>query len=210
MEKYPSVVCADLTDLQETDSQVTGGVFLHQRWPSSNTAVGFTTVSEAHREGGTADHALRIKGRKIPFSVSFVPLGLFLSETTESTEEEWQSIADLAAACRSILEALSREDRKAADQSGSDQTDGKLRDSKDSLYTMSLYTMSLYTMSLYTMSLYTMSLYTMSLYTMSLYTMSLYTMSLYTMSLYTMSLYTMSLYTMSLYTMSLYTISLYT
>ena len=32
-----------------------------------------------------------------------------LSETTESTEEEWQSIADLAAACRSILEALSRE-----------------------------------------------------------------------------------------------------
>ncbi|CAL8267397.1 unnamed protein product [Merluccius merluccius] len=55
-----------------------------------------------------------------------------LSETTESTEEEWQSIADVATACRSILEALSREDRKAADQSGSDQTDGKLRDSKDS------------------------------------------------------------------------------
>lgn len=32
-----------------------------------------------------------------------------LSETTDSTEEEWQSIADLATACRSILEALSRE-----------------------------------------------------------------------------------------------------
>ncbi|KAG7272724.1 hypothetical protein CRUP_038170 [Coryphaenoides rupestris] len=32
-----------------------------------------------------------------------------LSETTESTEEEWQSISDLAAACRGILEALSRE-----------------------------------------------------------------------------------------------------
>ncbi|XP_061818299.1 signal-induced proliferation-associated protein 1 [Nerophis lumbriciformis] len=49
-----------------------------------------------------------------------------LSETTDSTEEEWQSIADLATACRSILEALSCEDRKAGDQSGADQTDGKL------------------------------------------------------------------------------------
>ncbi|KAK5858384.1 hypothetical protein PBY51_002528 [Eleginops maclovinus] len=57
-----------------------------------------------------------------------------LSETTDSTEEEWQSIADLATACRSILEALSREDRKAGDpsQAGVDQTDGKLKDSKDS------------------------------------------------------------------------------
>ncbi|XP_040906829.1 signal-induced proliferation-associated protein 1 isoform X5 [Toxotes jaculatrix] len=56
-----------------------------------------------------------------------------LSETTDSTEEEWQSIADLATACRSILEALSREDRKAADpsQAGADQTDGKLKDSKE-------------------------------------------------------------------------------
>ncbi|XP_074467835.1 signal-induced proliferation-associated protein 1 isoform X3 [Sebastes fasciatus] len=56
-----------------------------------------------------------------------------LSETTDSTEEEWQSIADLATACRGILEALSREDRKAADpsQAGADQTDGKLRDSKE-------------------------------------------------------------------------------
>ncbi|XP_020564572.1 signal-induced proliferation-associated protein 1 isoform X2 [Oryzias latipes] len=57
-----------------------------------------------------------------------------LSETTDSTEEEWQSIADLATACRSILEALSREDRKAGDpsQAGADQTDGKQRDSSDS------------------------------------------------------------------------------
>ncbi|KAM7397887.1 hypothetical protein PAMA_005970 [Pampus argenteus] len=57
-----------------------------------------------------------------------------LSETTDSTEEEWQSIADLATACRNILEALSREDRKAGDpsQAGGDQTDGKLKDSKDS------------------------------------------------------------------------------
>ncbi|XP_032431521.1 signal-induced proliferation-associated 1-like protein 2 isoform X1 [Xiphophorus hellerii] len=57
-----------------------------------------------------------------------------LSETTDSTDEEWQSIADLATACRSILEALSKEDRKAGDssQGGADQTDGKLRDSKDS------------------------------------------------------------------------------
>ncbi|XP_023135952.2 signal-induced proliferation-associated 1-like protein 1 isoform X1 [Amphiprion ocellaris] len=57
-----------------------------------------------------------------------------LSETTDSTEEEWQSIADLATACRSILEALSREDRKAGDpsQGGADQTDGKLKDPKES------------------------------------------------------------------------------
>ncbi|XP_019133612.2 signal-induced proliferation-associated protein 1 isoform X2 [Larimichthys crocea] len=56
-----------------------------------------------------------------------------LSETTDSTEEEWQSIADLATACRSILEALSREDRKAGDSSqAGDQTDSKLKDSKDS------------------------------------------------------------------------------
>uniref|UniRef100_W5KHN2 Signal-induced proliferation-associated 1 n=1 Tax=Astyanax mexicanus TaxID=7994 RepID=W5KHN2_ASTMX len=32
-----------------------------------------------------------------------------LSETADTTEEEWQSISDLATACRSILEALSRE-----------------------------------------------------------------------------------------------------
>ncbi|KPP77048.1 signal-induced proliferation-associated protein 1-like, partial [Scleropages formosus] len=32
-----------------------------------------------------------------------------LSETTDSSEEEWQSISDLATACRSILEALSQE-----------------------------------------------------------------------------------------------------
>uniref|UniRef100_A0AAY4DV64 Rap-GAP domain-containing protein n=1 Tax=Denticeps clupeoides TaxID=299321 RepID=A0AAY4DV64_9TELE len=36
-----------------------------------------------------------------------------LSETTDSTEEEWQSISDLATACRSILEALSREGRSS-------------------------------------------------------------------------------------------------
>ncbi|KAK7925521.1 hypothetical protein WMY93_007831 [Mugilogobius chulae] len=56
-----------------------------------------------------------------------------LSETTDSTEEEWQSIADLATACRNILEALSREDRKGSDSSQSgDQADGKQRDSNDS------------------------------------------------------------------------------
>ncbi|XP_041864308.1 signal-induced proliferation-associated 1-like protein 2 [Melanotaenia boesemani] len=57
-----------------------------------------------------------------------------LSETTDSTEEEWQSIADLATACRSILEALSKEDRKAGDssQAGADLTDGKLKDLKES------------------------------------------------------------------------------
>lgn len=36
-------------------------------------------------------------------------LFLVLSETTDSTDEEWQSISDLATACRSILEALSKE-----------------------------------------------------------------------------------------------------
>ncbi|XP_035263633.1 signal-induced proliferation-associated 1-like protein 2 isoform X3 [Anguilla anguilla] len=60
-----------------------------------------------------------------------------LSETTDSSEEEWQSIADLATACRSILEALSQEDQKAGDESQasadgmdvSGQTDAKLSDS---------------------------------------------------------------------------------
>ncbi|XP_067280945.1 signal-induced proliferation-associated protein 1 isoform X3 [Pseudorasbora parva] len=60
-----------------------------------------------------------------------------LSETTDSSEEEWQSIADLASACRNILEALSREDRKSGDgteetmtQLG--QTETKFKDFKDS------------------------------------------------------------------------------
>lgn len=47
-----------------------------------------------------------------PADTRNIQLDLFLavlSETTDSTEEEWQSIADLATACRSILEALSRE-----------------------------------------------------------------------------------------------------
>ncbi|XP_072514591.1 signal-induced proliferation-associated protein 1 isoform X1 [Salminus brasiliensis] len=62
-----------------------------------------------------------------------------LSETADTSEEEWQSISDLATACRSILEALSREDRKAGDgsQAAADtvtlgQTDAKLKDIKDS------------------------------------------------------------------------------
>ncbi|KAL0994097.1 hypothetical protein UPYG_G00117720 [Umbra pygmaea] len=57
-----------------------------------------------------------------------------LSENTDSSEEEWQSIADLATACRSILEALSREDRKAGDgtHESDSLTDGKIKDMKDS------------------------------------------------------------------------------
>nr|XP_046174018.1 signal-induced proliferation-associated 1-like protein 1 isoform X3 [Oncorhynchus gorbuscha] len=57
-----------------------------------------------------------------------------LSENTDSSEEEWQSIADLASACRGILEALSQEDRKAGDgtQGADSLTDGKLKDMKDS------------------------------------------------------------------------------
>ncbi|KAG1925117.1 signal-induced proliferation-associated protein [Pimephales promelas] len=60
-----------------------------------------------------------------------------LSETTDSSEEEWQSISDLASACRNILEALSQEDRKSGDgthatmtQPG--QTETKFKDFKDS------------------------------------------------------------------------------
>ncbi|XP_052456880.1 signal-induced proliferation-associated protein 1 isoform X1 [Carassius gibelio] len=61
-----------------------------------------------------------------------------LSETTDSSEEEWQSISDLANACRNILEALSREDRKSGDGSQaspdnqSGQTDTRFKDVKDS------------------------------------------------------------------------------
>ncbi|XP_045546003.1 signal-induced proliferation-associated protein 1 isoform X5 [Salmo salar] len=54
-----------------------------------------------------------------------------LSETTDSSEEEWQSIADLATACRSILEALSREAGDGT-QGADSLTDGKLKDMKDS------------------------------------------------------------------------------
>uniref|UniRef100_A0A3P9A9F3 Rap-GAP domain-containing protein n=1 Tax=Esox lucius TaxID=8010 RepID=A0A3P9A9F3_ESOLU len=48
------------------------------------------------------------------FSLSLSLCLCILSETTDSTEEEWQSIADLASACRSILEALSREGKETA------------------------------------------------------------------------------------------------
>ncbi|KTG39204.1 hypothetical protein cypCar_00036156 [Cyprinus carpio] len=60
-----------------------------------------------------------------------------LSETTDSSEEEWQSISDLANACRSILEALSHEDRKSGDGSQASpetqlgQTDTRFKDIKD-------------------------------------------------------------------------------
>ncbi|XP_042617131.1 signal-induced proliferation-associated protein 1-like isoform X2 [Cyprinus carpio] len=61
-----------------------------------------------------------------------------LSETTDSSEEEWQSISDLASACRNILEALSREDRKSGDGSQASpenqpgQTETRFKDMKDS------------------------------------------------------------------------------
>ncbi|XP_016086900.1 signal-induced proliferation-associated 1-like protein 2 [Sinocyclocheilus grahami] len=61
-----------------------------------------------------------------------------LSETADSSEEEWQSISDLANACRNILEALSREDRKSGDESQaspenqSGQTETRFKDIKDS------------------------------------------------------------------------------
>ncbi|XP_059395230.1 signal-induced proliferation-associated 1-like protein 2 isoform X2 [Carassius carassius] len=61
-----------------------------------------------------------------------------LSETTDSSEEEWQSISDLANACRNILEALSQEDRRSGDgsqaspETQSGQTDTRFKDMKDS------------------------------------------------------------------------------
>ncbi|XP_016346171.1 signal-induced proliferation-associated 1-like protein 2 [Sinocyclocheilus anshuiensis] len=61
-----------------------------------------------------------------------------LSETADSSEEEWQSISDLANACRNILEALSREDRTSGDGSQASpetqlgQTDTRFIDIKDS------------------------------------------------------------------------------
>uniref|UniRef100_A0A671QKS1 Rap-GAP domain-containing protein n=1 Tax=Sinocyclocheilus anshuiensis TaxID=1608454 RepID=A0A671QKS1_9TELE len=46
-----------------------------------------------------------------PFYNIFLLISV-LSETADSSEEEWQSISDLANACRNILEALSREGEK--------------------------------------------------------------------------------------------------
>uniref|UniRef100_A0A8C4X342 Signal-induced proliferation-associated 1 n=1 Tax=Erpetoichthys calabaricus TaxID=27687 RepID=A0A8C4X342_ERPCA len=61
--------------------------------------------------------------------------GKLLKETNEATEEEWQSISDLATACRSILEALSKEGGDAPmsateSQLASSQEDMKLKDNK--------------------------------------------------------------------------------
>ncbi|XP_057216943.1 signal-induced proliferation-associated 1-like protein 2 isoform X2 [Triplophysa rosa] len=57
-----------------------------------------------------------------------------LSETTDSSEAEWQSISNLASACQNILEALSREDWKAGDGTpeSTTQTENGLKDIKDS------------------------------------------------------------------------------
>lgn len=60
-----------------------------------------------------------------------------LSETTDSSEEEWQSIANLASACRNMLEALSQEDRYAGDGTHESpettmQTETRLNNIKDS------------------------------------------------------------------------------
>ncbi|KAI7813869.1 putative signal-induced proliferation-associated protein 1 [Triplophysa rosa] len=58
-----------------------------------------------------------------------------LSETTDSSEAEWQSISNLASACQNILEALSREDWKAGDGTpeSTTQTENGLKDIKDRL-----------------------------------------------------------------------------
>lgn len=117
----PDLILAVKPKLPLDDQQFQGAEFGEERASASDGPLSASRLS-------CLDRADR-NSRALSLHNSITKI---LSETTESTEEEWQSIADLAAACRSILEALSREDRKAADQSGSDQTDGKLRDSKDS------------------------------------------------------------------------------
>ncbi|XP_029924062.1 signal-induced proliferation-associated 1-like protein 2 isoform X2 [Myripristis murdjan] len=134
---------------ESTPSQLTRSYSLERQPPFRDTCdghvydnVGVKVDCHIYENPGelrdaTPDLILAVKP-KVPLEDEQVTNGeerrSFLSETTDSSEEEWQSIADLATACRSILEALSREDRKAADasQAGGDQTDSKPRDTKDS------------------------------------------------------------------------------
>ncbi|XP_037544036.1 signal-induced proliferation-associated 1-like protein 1 [Nematolebias whitei] len=119
----PDLILAVKPKVPAEDLQFTGTEFDGDKASVSDSSLSSTRLS-------SVDRAER-NSRALSLHNSITKI---LSETTDSTEEEWQSIADLATACRSILEALSREDRKAGDpsQAGPDQTDGKLKDFKDS------------------------------------------------------------------------------
>ncbi|XP_067464001.1 signal-induced proliferation-associated protein 1 isoform X3 [Thunnus thynnus] len=118
----PDLILAVKPKVPLEDEQFMGAEFGEDKASASDSSLSTSRLS-------CVDRAER-NSRALSLHNSITKI---LSETTDSTEEEWQSIADLATACRSILEALSREDRKAGDpsQAGGDQTDGKLKDSKD-------------------------------------------------------------------------------
>ncbi|XP_028276700.1 signal-induced proliferation-associated protein 1 isoform X2 [Parambassis ranga] len=115
----PDLILAVKPKVPLEDEQFMGAEFGDDKASASDSSSRLSGVDRAERNS-----------RALSLHNSITKI---LSETTDSTEEEWQSIADLATACRSILEALSREDRKAGDtsQAGADQTDGKQRDSKE-------------------------------------------------------------------------------
>ncbi|CAB1419978.1 unnamed protein product [Pleuronectes platessa] len=119
----PDLILAVKSKVPLEDEQFMGPEFGDDRASASDSSLSSSRLS-------CVDRAER-NSRALSLHNSITKI---LSETTDSTEEEWQSIANLATACRGILEALSRDDRKAGDPSdaGADQTDGKRRDSKDS------------------------------------------------------------------------------
>ncbi|XP_034034980.1 signal-induced proliferation-associated 1-like protein 1 [Thalassophryne amazonica] len=119
----PDLILAVKTKESLEDEQFTGADFGEEKASVSDSSLLSSRLS-------CVDRAER-NSRALSLHNSITKI---ISETTDSTEEEWQSIADLATACRSILEALSREDRKAGDtsQAGAEQTDGKLKDTKES------------------------------------------------------------------------------
>ncbi|XP_036380178.1 signal-induced proliferation-associated 1-like protein 2 [Megalops cyprinoides] len=79
------------------------GVELSEEQPSASDSSQHGTQPECVDSVDRSSRALSLQK-----SISKI-----LSETPEPTEEEWQSIAALDAACRSILAALSREDLKS-------------------------------------------------------------------------------------------------
>ncbi|XP_028976651.2 signal-induced proliferation-associated 1-like protein 2 isoform X2 [Esox lucius] len=119
----PDLILAVKPKLPQDEEQFIGANRGEEKASASDVSVSSTRLS-------CLDRAER-NSRALSLHNSITKI---LSETTDSTEEEWQSIADLASACRSILEALSREDRKAGDgsQEADSLTDGKLKDMKDS------------------------------------------------------------------------------
>ncbi|XP_053187963.1 signal-induced proliferation-associated protein 1 isoform X2 [Scomber japonicus] len=120
----PDLILAVKPKVPLEDEQFMGAEFGDDKASASDSSISTSRLSCVDRDERNS--------RALSLHNSITKI---LSETqSDSTEEEWQSIADLATACRNILEALSREDRKAGDssQAGGDQTDGKLKDSKDS------------------------------------------------------------------------------